>query len=113
MSKRKDPPSRAYTADVKPISGGPGGDRCAELSFTASLQDVQQPALGKLVKGNSYEVKLDNNVPKVYNEVGEICGTILSLRITELIACLQSGKSFSAKILERIGDLCTVAVTPG
>lgn len=110
MSKRKDPVVIDYVAKVKPLPDGPGGDKCSELSFTSGLQDIQQPALSKLVKGNVYEVKLDSNVPKVYNDEGEICGTVISLRITELMSCLQNGKLFSAKILELNGDLCTVAI---
>ena len=112
MSKGGRKTQSNYTAKVKVATDGPGGDTCSLLSFTDALSDVQQPALSKLIKVNSYEIRLDSNVARVYNDDGEACGTIVSLRSMELIQCMQKGKIFNARILELAGDSCKILVKP-
>lgn len=84
---------------------------CANLSFPATLKQVQPTALSKVEEGDLLPISVrSGNICQVVNHQGEPCGTIISSHMNDLAECIGKGFIFEAAILSIRGEECKISV---
>lgn len=99
-------------------SGGGGGDGindCASLHFNTTLNSPDPDVISDLSEGDVLEVKRpdpDNRRVVAVTEDDRTAGSITSSQQTNLVACMESGVTFIARVVKVNGGACDIEVRP-
>lgn len=102
-----------YTEPVSPKVAASGStkaskDVCA-IKFDVQLQKVQA-SIKNLSTGDDLEVSLNASQIQVFDDSGNIVGSIVSSNNSLLIKCMKDGYTYKATVKSIVGNKCTVTV---
>ena len=103
--------SISFERPTAPPTGPGGPDNCQGISIPTTLASPNTAALASVNPGDRLPIIINGGVRAlvVVNKSGQICGSIV-VEPARLIACIESGVDFVARVLSINGAQCAVNV---
>lgn len=89
----------------------PDVDDCSSFSETTSIASPDPAELARISVGSVLNVELRKNGQSVVaTSGGSEVGSLLPIRLIQLIGCMKRGFTFSASVVRMNGGLCEVTI---